>query len=348
MELTRDNYYTPAADWAYMSCSQYQSWNECEARELAILEGRWTPKETEALIVGNYFHSYFESPEAHEQFIADHADVIFKKQTKAQAAAGAEPEKYAPYVKADEMIAVAEADPLIKSLIDMPGETEKIVTGTLYGVPWRARYDKYVAVGRLIIDWKTVADISELKWSDKYHDKVTFIDQRDYMMRAAVYSELEKQLAGSKEDPAFVIVAISKQDPPDKDALMLNHRTRYDWELEQIKDRLPYIQRIKDGSAKPRRCGCCDYCRATKQLMEIRPYYQLMPEYRTFGEDGFKGTMGDGGASGSPRPTENGGDEGGTGQMLGDTQTPGDMDALPAVRSSDNVGEALGRDVQPV
>ena len=49
MELTRDNYYTPEADWAYMSCSQFQSWNECEARELAILEGRWTPKETEAL-----------------------------------------------------------------------------------------------------------------------------------------------------------------------------------------------------------------------------------------------------------------------------------------------------------
>ena len=339
MELTRDNYYTPAADWAYMSCSQYQSWNECEARELAILEGRWKAKETEALIVGNYFHSYFEGPVEHEQFIFDHEDVIFKKQTKAQALAGIR-EKFAPYVKADEMIAVAEADPLIKSLIDMPGETEKIVTGTLFGVPWRARYDKYVAVGRLIIDWKTVADISELKWSDKYHEKVTFIDQRDYMMRAAVYSELEKQLAGSKEDPAFVIVAISKQDPPDKDALMLNHRTRYDWELEQIKDRLPYIQRIKDGSAKPRRCGCCDYCRATKQLMEIRPYYQLMPEYKTFGEDGFAGTM-------KPEEGDDDGDSG-TGQMLGDTQTPGDVDALPAVRSSDNVGEALGRDVQPV
>jgi hypothetical protein len=339
MELTRDNYYTPAADWAYMSCSQFQSWNECEARELAILEGRWTPKETEALIVGNYFHSYFESPVAHEQFIFDHEDVIFKKQTKAQAAAGIR-EKFAPYVKADEMIAVAEADPLIKSLIDMPGENEKIVTGTLFGVPWRARYDKYVAAGRLIIDWKTVADISELKWSDKYHEKVTFIDQRDYMMRAAVYSELEKQLAGSSEDPAFVIVAISKQDPPDKEALMLNHRSRYDWELEQIKDRLPYIQRIKDGSVKPRRCGCCDYCRATKQLMEIRPYYQLMPEYRTFGEDGFAGTM-------LPEEGDDDGDSG-TGQMLGDTQTPGDVDALPAVRSSDNVGEALGRDVQPV
>lgn len=318
MELTRDNYYTPEADKAFMSCSQFQSWNQCEARELAILEGRWTPKTSEAFTVGNYFHTYFEGPVEHEQFIFDHEDEIFKKQTKAQAAAGIR-EKFAPYVKADEMIAVAEADPLIKSLIDMPGENEKIVTGTLFGVPWRARYDKYVPDGRMIIDWKTCANITELKWSDKYHEKVTFIENYDYLFRASVYSELEKQLAGSSEDPPFIIVAISKEDPPDKDALILNHRARYDWELEKVKERMPYIQRIKDGSVKPRRCGGCDYCRATKTLYNIRPYYTLMPEYREVSEDDFAGAL----------------------TPVGDAQEVGTVDALPAVRSSDCLGETL-------
>ena len=37
MILTRDNYYTPEADWEYMSCSQYQGWCECEAKQLAKL-----------------------------------------------------------------------------------------------------------------------------------------------------------------------------------------------------------------------------------------------------------------------------------------------------------------------
>lgn len=289
MELTRDNYYTPEADFAFMSCSQYQAWNECEAKELAKLQGRWVDEEKEAFLVGNYFHSHFESPEAHEQFCKEHFDRIFK--TKTVKGKGGRPDavivtgKYAPYEQADKMIAVAEADPLIKSLIDMPGENEKIMVGNIAGVPWRIRLDKYIAAGRMIIDYKTCANISELKWSEALREKVTFIDAYGYMMRAAVYSEIEKQNANSGEDAPFIIIAISKQDYPDKEVLMLNHRQRYDYELEQIKKRLPMIQAIKEGRVKPKRCGCCDYCRATKKLYAIKPYYALMPDFREERED---------------------------------------------------------------
>lgn len=289
MELTRDNYYTPEADWEYMSCSQYQSFCECEAKAMAKLEGRWTDPDKEAFLVGNYFHTFFEGPEAHAQFIQEHFDKIFK--TKVIKGKKGEPDqtvvtgKYAPYEQADKMIEVAQNDPLIKSLIDLPGENEKIMTGELWGVPWRIRLDKYVPDGRMIIDWKTVANISELKWSEAMHEKVTFIDAYGYMMRAAVYTEIEKQNAHSAEDAPFIIVAISKQDPPDKEALYLNHRQRYDYELEQIRKRLGMIQMIKAGRVKPKRCGCCDYCRATKVLTAIRPYYTLMPDFREEKED---------------------------------------------------------------
>lgn len=289
MELTRDNYYTPEADMAYMSCSQYQSFCECEAKAMAKLEGRWTDPDKEAFLVGNYFHTFFEGPEAHEQFVREHFDKIFK--TKIIKGKKGEPDqtvvtgKYAPYEQADKMIEVAQNDPLIRSLIELPGENEKIMTGELWGVPWRIRLDKYVPDGRMIIDWKTVANISELKWSEALHEKVTFIDAYGYMMRAAVYTEIEKQNAHSSEDAPFIIVAISKQDPPDKEALYLNHRQRYDYELEQINKRLGMIQLIKAGRIKPKRCGCCDYCRATKVLSAIRPYYTLMPDFREEKED---------------------------------------------------------------
>lgn len=289
MELTRDNYYTPEADREYMSCSQYQSFCECEAKAMAKLEGRWTDPDKEAFLVGNYFHTFFEGPEAHAQFTQEHFDKIFK--TKVIKGKKGEPDqtvvtgKYAPYEQADKMIEVAQNDPLIKSLIDLPGENEKIMTGELWGVPWRIRIDKYVPDGRMIIDWKTVANISELKWSEAMREKVTFIDAYGYMMRAAVYTEIERQNAHSSEDAPFIIVAISKQDYPDKEALYLNHRQRYDYELEQIKKRLPLIQMIKDGRIKPKRCGCCDYCRATKVLSAIRPYYTLMPDFREERED---------------------------------------------------------------
>lgn len=289
MILTRGNYYTPEADREYMSCSQYQSFCECEAKAMAKLEGRWVDPDKEAFLVGNYFHTFFEGPEAHEQFIQENFDKIFK--TKVIKGKKGEPDqtvvtgKYAPYEQADKMIEVAQNDPLIKSLIDLPGENEKIMTGELWGVPWRIRLDKYVPDGRMIIDWKTVANISELKWSEAMHEKVTFIDAYGYMMRAAVYTEIEKQNAHSSEDAPFIIVAISKQDYPDKEALYLNHRQRYDYELEQIKKRLGMIQMIKAGRVKPKRCGCCDYCRATKVLTAIRPYYTLMPDFREEKED---------------------------------------------------------------
>lgn len=317
MELTRDNYYTPEADLEYMSCSQYQGWCECEAKQLAKLEGRWVDEPKEAFLVGNYFHTHFEGLEAHEQFCQENFDKIFKtKTTKAQGTVITG--KYAPFEQADKMIEVAERDPLIKSLVDMPGENEKIMSGVLFGVPWRIRVDKYVPDGRLVIDYKTVANINELKWSDALHEKVTFIDAYGYMMRAAVYSEIEKQYAGAASDPHFIIIAISKQDYPDKDVLELNHRQRYDYELEQIKERLAFIQRVKQGYTKPTRCGYCDYCRATKKLFAIRPYFKLMPEFREGREEDYAA------------------DEG---PVLADTQETGTVGDMPAVQPADSVAQ---------
>lgn len=286
MVLTRDNYYSAEADWEYMSCSQFQGWNECEAKQMAKLQGRWEDPPTEALIVGNYFHTYFESPEAHAQFCEEHFGDIFKSRTL-KSGEVVVTGKYAAFETADRMIRVAETDELISSLLALEGENEKILTGTIFGVPWRVRYDKYVPDGRMIIDYKTCASITELKWSDEMQAKVSFVDAMGYMFRAAVYSEIEKQAVSGDKDPEFLIIAVSKQDPPDKDVLRLNHRARYDYELEKVKERLPYILRIKDGSMKPRRCGRCAYCRATKHLFAIRPYYKLMPEFSDGKEEDY-------------------------------------------------------------
>lgn len=313
MVLNRDNYYTAEADWQYMSCSQYQGWCECEAKQMAKLQGRWLDEPSEAFLVGNYFHSYFEGADAHKQFCNENFDRIFKTKTT-KAAGTVTTGKYAPFERADKMIAVATGDPLIKSLVDMPGENEVIMTGHLFGVPWRIRVDKYVPAGRLMIDYKTVANIGELKWSDAQREKVTFIDAYGYMMRAAVYSEIEKQLSGSDTDPHFIIIAVSKQDYPDKEVLELNHRQRYDYELEQIRERLHFIQRVKNGSVKPTRCGYCDYCRATKKLFSIKPYFQLMPEFRERREDDYNY---------------------GEGAVLADTSEERTMGDMPTVRSAD-------------
>ena len=333
MDLNRDNYYTPEADMEYMSCSQFQAFEACEAAALAKLQGRWQDEPSEAFLVGNYFHSAMEGEEAHAQFCEENESAIYK--TRVVKGKGGLPDsvvitgKKAPYEQADMMLEAAHKDALIQSLIDMPGENEKIMTGQIWGVPWRIRVDKYIESGRMIVDWKTVANIGELKWSDKYHEKVTFIEAYDYMMRAAVYSEIEKQNAGSEDDPNFVIVAISKQDPPDKEVLLLNHRTRYDFELELIGKKLPYFQAIKEGRMKPKRCGTCPYCRATKKLYEIRPYYSLMPEYRGEPEDDYAADFR-------------------TGEAVADAQAEGSMEPVPTMSEPGGVGETVGRQVDAV
>lgn len=304
MVLTRDNYYSREADIEFMSCSQYQGWLECEAKQMAKLRGWWADDTSEAFLVGNYFHTAFEGKEAHEQFKIEHAAEIYLKQTKAEAAAGIFRLR-APYVQANKMISVAKSDPLIRSLVEKPGDNEAIMTGVLFGIPWRTRVDKYVNDARIIIDYKTCASITELYWNSNLKAYETFIEKYGYMRRAAVYSEIEKQVVGSITDPKFILIAISKQDYPDKEVLYLNHRQRYDYELEVIRDRLPYILRVKNGLVKPTRCGTCDYCRATKQLFEIKPYYKLIPEFRGPREEDYA-----------------------EGPVLVDAQPPPDMDSM--------------------
>lgn len=280
MELTRDNYYSVEADREYMSCSQYQEFLACEAAAMAKLEGRYVPSPSEALVVGNYFHTAMESEEAHKVFCEENFADIYKTKTDKKTGEVLITGKYAPYEAADRMIEVCYRDPLIKSLIDMPGENEVIMTGILFGIPWKIRLDKYMSDKRLILDWKTTADINKVSYNPLTGERESFVEALGYIMRAAVYTEIEKQFTHSDTDPDFVIVAVSKQDPPDKAALLLNHRQRYDWEIEQIEKRIGNIIRIKSGSRAPRRCGMCEYCRGTKVLNKIIPYYLLNPRFR--------------------------------------------------------------------
>lgn len=277
MKLTRDNYYTPEADRAFLSCSQFESFLECEAAALAKIQGRYTPEPSKAFVVGNYFHTAFESPEAHEEFIQEHFREIYKGRELKSGEFKVSGKK-ADFELADRMIETAHADPAIRKLIDAPGENEMIMTGKLFGrYPWRIRLDKYIPdKPRMIIDWKTVADIRN-RVSGK-PGWTSFVEAYRYPFRAAVYMEIEKQFTGNKTDPAFWLVCISKQDPPDKEIVSMNDLQRQEYELEKVREKIWHIQQIKDGLAQPRRCGKCAYCRKSKKIKGVLDYWELEPD----------------------------------------------------------------------
>jgi hypothetical protein len=186
------------------------------------------------------------------------------------------------------MIETAMNDLKIRQLMDMPGENEAIMTGKLFGIyPWKIRLDKYVSSPRIIIDWKTAANFTETKWNNEYGAHVSFIRNFNYIMRAAVYIEIEKQFTGNKVEPAFLLVCISKQDPPDKDIFSMNHRQELEMELEKMEKNLGRIQRLKEGLHKPTRCGYCAYCRGSKQIREIKPFFVLDPAERPPREEDY-------------------------------------------------------------
>lgn len=287
MELNSSNYYSREADIEYMSCSQYQAFLRCEAAEMAYLSGRYKFPESEALIVGNYFHTALESDEAHEEFCKEHLDDIYKYKIDKLTGEPIITGKYAPYVKADEMIRACIEDEGIQKLILEEGEAEKIMTGEIFGIKWKIALDKYIPSSRKIIDYKTSADFHKTEYNPVTGERESAFEALGYLMRAAVYSEIEKQNAGCDTDPLFIIVAVSKQDPPDKGVFSLNHRSRYDFELDVMKERLPRILAVKMGMQKPRRCGTCHYCRSTKKITKVQPYYVLNPKFREEREEEY-------------------------------------------------------------
>ncbi len=277
--LTDENYYSREADIHYMSCSQYQSFEKCEAAAIAKLRGLWQPEETsDALFQGQYFHSYFESPQAFQAFCDENFDRIFK--TKTTKTKGTEiVGKYAPFERLDEMIEAVKNDRFISRILEWEGENELPMTGMVGGIPWRMKMDKYCPGSRRIIDYKTSANLHELYYNVRTRERQTFVEEFGYMMRAAVYGEIERQNRQETSFPSFLIIGVSKQSPPDKEVILLDDDTRWEYELEVVKSKIPRIQRLKEGAENPKRCGMCEYCRATKEIRRIKAYTDLMPEF---------------------------------------------------------------------
>lgn len=272
--LTRENYYSAAANRAYMSCSTYDAYLSCEAAALAKEQGRHRSKPSRAFVLGNYFHTAFESAEAHREYCEQNAEGLF---TLSSLKPGKVPQKRADVEQMDDMIRTMLGDPLMRRLVDMPGENELAMAGEIFGIPWKVRMDK-LCPGHLIIDYKTCADIWETTYDPIQQRRVTFVERYGYTRRAAVYREIYRQRTGVL--PSFLLLCVSKQDPPDKEAIMIASEQLMAYELEQIKEHIGRIQRVRDLSVKPTRCGACEYCRRTKILKAIKTAADIDPEFR--------------------------------------------------------------------
>ncbi|WP_319592877.1 PD-(D/E)XK nuclease-like domain-containing protein [Schleiferilactobacillus harbinensis] len=291
--LSDANYYSREANQHYMSATLFKQFLACEAEALAELRGVWTlERSPTALLVGNYLHSYFESPEAHQEFIKANAWSIYKPRaaTKKDEKDGVEireiegkdntkkkivltNEMYADYPKADKMIKVLDDDQTFRKVYQ--GNKEEILTGEIGGMPWMGKVDCFDPTKSFFLDLKTTEDLHKRHWiqaGDRGHWG-SFVEAYSYPLQMAVYQELIRQNYGTR--PAPILVAVTKQDPPDK-AFVAIPQDDLDEAMQQLLDAQPRIEQVIAGETNPYRCEQCDYCRATKHLGQIISMNELI------------------------------------------------------------------------
>ncbi|WP_339161739.1 PD-(D/E)XK nuclease-like domain-containing protein [Siminovitchia sp. FSL W7-1587] len=261
ISLDKKNYHSTKANKHYFSVSQFKSFEECEARTMAELDGSYTRPSTNALLVGSYVHAAFEGDETFNQFIEENNGAIFKGRGG----------KYADFETADRMIETVKNDSFCMFALD--GEKEQIYTANLWGVDWKIKVDSINHDRKTFSDLKTTQDLHKRYWSTKYDDWVSFVEAWDYVLQMAVYRRVIEENTGVLYTP--YIVAVTKQNPPNK-AVLHFAESRFGFEYEYIETKIERMKDVKAGEVDPIRCEKCDYCRMTKRTRDTMEIGELI------------------------------------------------------------------------
>ena len=237
MILTNENYYSDIANREYFSVSQYKQFQKCEAAAMAQLAGEWDRPKTTALLVGSYVDSWFEG--TLEEFCLSNPEIY--------TASG---NLKAPFLQAEEIIAFVQRDPMFMRY--MAGKKQIILTRELFGAPWKIKIDSYH--NDKIVDLKVMRSMERIMGK-------SFVEHWGYDLQMAIYAAVEGR------DIATYLAVVTKQDPPDKEIISIPRWRRVEL-LEEVEKSMPRLIAVKSGEIPPKRCGVCEYCRATKVLTE--------------------------------------------------------------------------------
>lgn len=265
--LTDENYYQ---DTYYMSTSRFKEYISCPLKQSMIDINLWDkPEEKDALLVGNYTHSYFESPEAHNAFIELNKDKMISSRGKTAGQLKSE------FKVADKMIATLEKESLFNLIYHgSDGDEvvkEQILTGTLGGIPFKCKIDSLNLSSNYFVDLKTMDTIYKEKYSTEIRSytkgAVYNVLKYKYDLQMFIYQQLLYQNYGEVFTP--YIIAVSKEVIPDKEIFRVDELT-LDRGRQVFEDNIDYIADVFSGVVlEPGGCGQCDFCLTYKTLDTI-------------------------------------------------------------------------------
>lgn len=284
MQLTNENYHSRDANMEYLSNSQYQGFMTCEHQEMGKISGNidkvkeeWDISEPIAFIEGSYLDAW--NNKTLDQFKASRPE-LYKK----------DGELLAKYKHIEKIIEFLEKDKLFMD--SLSGEKQKIFTAEMFGAKWKIAIDSYFPrdgkkEGR-IVDLKYLKSLKDKFW--KYTEDGILIcektlEHRGYLDQIAIYCRIE-QLASRPDKNVknypdyyepFITVATKEGNVPDKEIISFNtegqsYHEFIEYRLSLIEKNIERILAVKNGAVEPKRCGYCDYCKATKILTGTTHY----------------------------------------------------------------------------
>ena len=245
--LTARNYHSTEMNKRYWSASQLKAFLDCPARAVAELNGEYVRPKSDALLIGSYVDAAFEGRKSFTAFVNEHPE-LFKRDGSLKS----------EFVKADAMIQRALSDDVFMDY--MKGRKQVIKTATLWGVPFKAKFDVLRDRGKgehRIVDLKTVKDFKPIYREGE--GRLNVVDYWRWTLQMALYQRIEGH------DLPCYIAAITKEEPSDI-AIIEIPQARMDAEIDFISTRIELFKGMKDGVLEAERCEKCAYCRLTRKL----------------------------------------------------------------------------------
>jgi hypothetical protein len=261
MFLTDDNYFSPEANWEYMSVSQFKGFLECSERQMAELRGDYKRPPSDAMLVGSYVDSWCEG--TLEEFKTAHPE-IYARQNPANGLK-------ADFKLAEEIIASIRGDPYFMDYLD--GDKQTIMTAEMFGCTWKGKFDVYKPDER-IVDMKIMKSIDDKFWSKELKRYVSFVEHYKYNYQMIIYTMIEAIATGRDWYLEPFLAVATKEDPPMK-RIFNNFLADMEEVQYYVSYYMPWILKIKAGEIDPEPCGKCAWCRRSLPTIKTDYHYIL-------------------------------------------------------------------------
>lgn len=253
--LTDENYYSPEANWEYMSVSQFKSFVDCPECAMAELRGDYKRPPSDAMLAGSYVDAWCEG--TLDEFKESHPE-IYDSRSKT------EKKLKADFKQCEEIIESIRGDPYFSSFLE--GQKQTIMTADMFGCRWKAKFDVYVPDER-IVDMKLMKGIDDKFWLPDFRRYGSFVEGYKYNIQLNVYAMIEAIATGRERYLDRLIAVATKENPCRKMIL-----DGFDQDMAFTQDYLAYYMplflKIKAGEIDPEPCGKCAYCRLTQPTIK--------------------------------------------------------------------------------